>query len=217
VKLSFKSGATLSKSDEVITFVNRNLEPYRGYHMFMRALPGILRRRPNAQVLIVGGDEVSYGRRPADGKSHKEIYLNEVKDQLDMSRVRFLGRIPYEQFVKLLQVSSVHVYLTYPFVLSWSMLEAMSAGCLVVGSRTPPVQEVISEGHNGLLVDFFKPDEIADAIDRVLEHPDKMQKVRDQARKTVVERYDLKTRCLPKHIQLVKTLAIGKRPRVKAA
>ncbi len=217
VRLSFKSGATLSKSDEVITFVNRNLEPYRGYHMFMRALPEILRRRPNAQVLIVGGDEVSYGRRPADGKSHKEIYLNEVKDKLDMSRVRFLGRIPYEQFVKLLQVSSVHVYLTYPFVLSWSMLEAMSAGCLVVGSRTPPVQEVISDGHNGLLVDFFKPDEIADAIDRVLEHPDKMQKVRDQARKTVVERYDLKTRCLPKHIQLVKTLAIGKRPRVKAA
>lgn len=215
--LTFQSGASLSKSDEVITFVNRNLEPYRGYHIFMRALPEILRRRPNAQVLIVGGDEVSYGRAPADGKSHKEFYLDEVRDQLDMSRVRFLGRIPYDQFVKLLQVSSVHVYLTYPFVLSWSMLEAMSAGCLVVGSRTPPVQEVISHGHNGLLVDFFKPDEIVDAVERVLEHPDKMQKIRDQARKTVVSRYDLKTRCLPKHIQLVKTLAIGKRPRVKAA
>jgi len=217
VTLTFKSGASLTKSDEVITFVNRNLEPYRGYHIFMRALPEILRRRPNAQVLIVGGDDVSYGRRPPEGKSHKEIYLDEVRDQLDISRVRFLGRIPYDQFVKLLQISSVHVYLTYPFVLSWSMLEAMSAGCLVVGSRTPPVQEVISHGHNGLLVDFFKPDEIVDAIDRVLEHSDKMQKVRDQARKTVVDRYDLKTRCLPKHIQLVKTLAIGKRPRVKAA
>ena len=117
----------------------------------------------------------------------------------------------------MLQISSVHVYLTYPFVLSWSMLEAMSAECLVVGSRTPPVEEVIKDGETGLLIDFFKPLEIADAVDRVLDHPDRMEAIRKKARKHIVERYDLKTKCLPKHIKLVKTLAMGKRPRVKAA
>jgi glycosyltransferase involved in cell wall biosynthesis len=216
-ELFFKSGLKLAKSDEVITFVNRNLEPYRGYHSFMRALPEIMRRRKNAHVVIVGGNEVSYGRRLPDGKTYKEMYLEEVRDQLDISRLHFLGRVPYSQFVELLQVSSVHVYLTYPFVLSWSMLEAMSAECLVVGSRTPPVEEVITDGENGLLVDFFKPLEIADAVDRVLDHPDRMQAIREQARKHIVEHYDLKTKCLPKHIKLVKTLAMGKRPRVQAA
>ena len=117
----------------------------------------------------------------------------------------------------MLQLSAVHVYLTYPFVLSWSMLEAMSAGCLVVGSRTPPVEELITHGHNGLLVDFFKPREIADMVDRVLNHPNRMQAMREEARKTIVDNYDLKTICLPKHLQLIETLAAGKRPQVEAA
>jgi glycosyltransferase involved in cell wall biosynthesis len=199
-------GLTLTHRDEIITFVNRNLEPYRGFHIFMRALPEILQRHPQAQVLIVGGNEVSYGKRLPDGQTYRQKYLTEVGSRLDLSRVHFLGRIPYNAFVSLLQVSAVHVYLTYPFVLSWSMLEAMSAGCLVVGSATPPVEEVIEDGVNGLLVDFFSPKEIADAVDRVLAHPNRMQQLRQRARQTAIERYDLKTICLPKQIELVETL-----------
>ena len=217
ITVTLPNGMRVSKSDEVITFVNRHLEPYRGFHTFMRTLPLILHRRKNAQVLIVGDDETGYGASAKGAKNHREKYMQEVGDKLDLSRVHFLGRIPYDSFVKMLQLSAVHVYLTYPFVLSWSMLEAMSAGCLVVGSRTPPVEELITHGHNGLLVDFFKPREIADMVDRVLNHPNRMQEMRDEARKTIVDSYDLKTICLPKHLQLIETLAAGKRPQVEAA
>lgn len=205
-------GLTLTRKDQIITFVNRNLEPYRGFHSFMRALPEILRRHPRARVLIVGGDEVSYGSRLADGQTYRQKYLAEVGDRLDLKRVHFLGRVPYGTFLSLLQVSSVHVYLTYPFVLSWSMLEAMSAGCLVVGSATSPVEEVIRDGENGLLVDFFSPEQIAAAVTRVLEHPDGFPSLRQRARQTIVENYDLKTVCLPRQVQLVETLAAGLTP-----
>jgi glycosyltransferase involved in cell wall biosynthesis len=207
-----KAGVTLSRADEVITFINRNLEPYRGFHVFMRALPEIQKRRPNAWVLILGGDDVSYGAQPPKGQTYRQILLNEVGAKLDMSRIRFLGRVPYSSFLKLLQVSSAHVYLTYPFVLSWSMLEAMAAECLVIGSATAPVQEVIADGENGLLVDFFSPEAIADAIDRVLDDPDRMQPLRTRARQTVIERYDLKTVCLPRHLALVDAVAEGRLP-----
>src|SRR5215469_8734000 len=135
----------------------------------MRSLPAILTRRPNARVLIVGGDEVSYGARLPEGRCYREESLKELHGSLDLSRVHFLGRVPYSTFVKVLQVSRVHVYLTYPFVLSWSMLEAMAAGCLVVGSRTAPVEEVIRDCGNGLLVDFFSPAQIADRVVEALE------------------------------------------------
>jgi glycosyltransferase involved in cell wall biosynthesis len=207
-----KSGLTLRPGDEVITFVNRNLEPYRGFHIFMRALPEILRRRPNAVVLIVGGDEVSYGRRLPKGETWRKKLMQEVGNRLDMERVRFVGRIPYPDFIKMLQISAAHVYLTYPFVLSWSMLEAMSAGCLVIGSATPPVEEVLRDGDNGLLVDFFSTDGLADALDRALSHPDRMAEIRRRARQTVIERYDLRTYCLPRHVALVDAVASGRLP-----
>ena len=197
---------TLGRDDEVITFVNRNLEPYRGWHVFARTLPEILRRRPKAQVLIVGGDEVSYGAKPKDGISFRQRYWEEVADRVDASRVHFLGKLPYAQFTRVLQVSGAHVYLTYPFVLSWSTLEAMSLGALVIGSRTPPVDEVIRDGENGLLVDFFDQKGIADAVDRVFEHPDRMQALRDAARRTAVERYDLKRVCLPRQLEIIEGL-----------
>lgn len=136
-KLSFASGLTLTRDDEVITYVARNLEPYRGFHTFMRALPEILRRRPLTHVVVVGADGVSYGRAPPGGAaSYRELYLKELGDRIDLDRVRFVGRVPYARFLQVLQVSSAHIYLTYPWVLSWSMLEAMSAGCAIVGSRT---------------------------------------------------------------------------------
>lgn len=204
-------GTKLRHGDEVVTYVARNLEPYRGFHVFMRALPEILRRRPKAHVLIVGGDETSYGSALPKGQTYRKKLLAEVGRDLDLARVHFLGRIPYELFLKVLQVSAAHVYLTYPFVLSWSMLEAMAAGCVVIGSGTSPVEEVIAHGQNGLLVDFFSTRQIADAVDAVIEHPDRMQGIREQARRTIMERYDLATICLPAQLELVNTLARGER------
>jgi glycosyltransferase involved in cell wall biosynthesis len=200
-------GRTLRAGDEVVTFVNRNLEPMRGYHQFMRALPQILRARPHAVVLIVGGDEVSYGAPPPDGKTWKQIFLDEVKAGLDMSRVFFLGRLPYADYLRVLQVSACHVYLTYPFVLGWSCIEAMSAGCVVVGSATPPVKEVIEHQENGVLVDFFDHGALAKAVVDVLAHPAVYAPLRTAARATAVARYDLATICLPQQLQLIDRLA----------
>jgi glycosyltransferase involved in cell wall biosynthesis len=185
IKLS--SGITLRRQDEVITFVSRNLEPYRGFHMFMRSVEEICQRRPNAHIVIVGGDDVSYGARLPNGQTYRQKLLSEVK--IDASRVHFLGKIPYQHYLKVLQISSAHIYLTVPFVLSWSMLEAMSAECLVIGSDTPPVREVIRHQENGLLVDFFSPTAIADSVDYTFEHPEQMLKLRKAARQTVLENY----------------------------
>ncbi len=188
--LEFGSGLKLTRENEVITYVSRNLEPYRGFHQFMRAAEKICERRPHTYILIVGGDEVSYGKKLPPGETYRAQMLKEVK--VDPARVLFLGKIPYQQYLKVLQVSSAHVYLTMPFVLSWSMLEAMSAECLVIGSNTAPVKEVINHRSNGLLVNFFSPEAIADAVDSVFSHPDQMQYLRTAARKTIVERYHIK-------------------------
>jgi glycosyltransferase involved in cell wall biosynthesis len=120
--------------------------------------------------------------------------------------VHFLGKIPYDAFLKVLQVSRVHVYLTYPFVLSWSMLEAMAAGCLVVGSRTQPVEEVIQHAANGLLVDFFSPEQIADRVIDALEDRKAFASLRQNARQTIVDRFDLRSICLPAHLRLLNML-----------
>ena len=197
------SGKRLTAADEVITFVSRDLEPYRGYHIFMRALPAVLKKRRKAQVVIVGGDGTSYGAHPPKGQTWKDIYLREVADGLDMDRVHFTGKLSYQKFLKVLQISSVHVYLTYPFVLSWSMLEAMSAGCLVIGSDTPPVAEVIRPGENGLLTPFLEPDTLAGNIIACLAKPKKFKPLREAARETMVRDYDLKTKCLPRLIDYV--------------
>jgi len=192
--------------EELITYVSRNLEPYRGFHTFMRAIPEIQRRRPRARIVIVGGDEVSYSPRLPSGQTYRQQLLKELDGQIDLSRVRFMGRIPYSDYVALLRRSSVHVYLTYPFVLSWSLLEAMSAGCLIVGSRTSPVQEVMRDEENGLLVDFFSASAIAERVDYALEHQAELQPLRSAARQTVVQRYDLRRVCLPTQLRLVDVL-----------
>ena len=198
-----RAGVTLRAGDEVITFVNRNLEPYRGFHIFMRALPRILRERPGARCLIVGRDDVSYGTKPAAGGNWRQVMLAEVGGQLPMDRVHFLGGLPYQDYLRVLQVSACHVYLTYPFVLSWSCLESMAAGCVVVGSRTGPVQEVLDDGVNGLLVDFFDTEALADRVVEVLQHPERHRELVKNARKRVAAQYDLRTRCLPQQIALL--------------
>lgn len=195
----------LTADDEVVTYVARNLEPYRGFPSFMRSLPAILDARPNAQVVIVGGDRTSYGPALPDGETFRERMLAELGPALDARRVHFLGKLPYATYLAVLQISSVHVYLTYPFVLSWSMLEAMAAGCLVVGSRTAPVEEVIRDGDNGFLVDFFSPNEIAGRVIASLADPRSYDGMRQRARSTIVEKYDLRSICLPKQLQLMET------------
>jgi len=196
-----RSEVVLTCDDEVVTYVARNLEPYRGFPSFMRSLPAILERRPKAQVLIVGGNETSYGPRPPAGQSYKAQMLKELEGAIDLSRVHFLGKVPYSTYLSILQISRVHVYLTYPFVLSWSMLEAMAAGCLIVASKTQPVEEVIRDGKNGLLVDFFSPETISQRVVAVLEDPGAYANLRHNARRTIVENYDLKTICLPAQLR----------------
>lgn len=207
--LTLNGRLTLTKSDEIITFVNRNLEPYRGYHVFMRALPEILRRRPKARILIVGGDGVSYGAKPANGRKWRDIFAEEVLPKMpgeDLARIHFLGMVPYKYFIPLLQISTVHVYLTYPFILSWSLLEAMSAGCAIVASSTQPLQEVIQHGETGRLVQFFDIPMLANEVCQLLDDPESRQYLSQNARAFAQSNYDLKTVCLPRQLEWVSAL-----------
>ena len=201
------AGLVLKPDDEVVTFVARELEPYRGYHSFMRALPQLMAARPKAQIVVVGGAGVSYGAAPPEGTTWKDIFYREVASQIDRKRLHFVGRLPHELLTQLLQVSTVHVYLTYPFVLSWSLMEAMSIGCLIVGSRTGPVEEVITPGRTGLLVDFFNPSEIAATVAEALAQRKELIPLRRAARQLMIARYDLKTHCLPRQVKLLNSLA----------
>ncbi|MDA7429382.1 glycosyltransferase [Primorskyibacter aestuariivivens] len=205
-RLQVRENQWVSREDEVITFINRNLEPYRGYHIFMRALPELLKRRPEAQVVLIGGDGVSYGSKPKGDSTWKQIFIDEVRGQIsdaDWARVHFLGRVPYDVFLSFMQVSRAHVYLTYPFVLSWSLLEAMSAGAPIVASDTEPVREALTDGTTGLLVDFFDREGIVDRVCELLDDARLRAHLRARARDHVVQNYDLKTKCLPRQLEWV--------------
>lgn len=209
-QLTLNGNLTLTRDDEIITFVNRNLEPYRGYHIFMRALPDLLKARPNARVLIVGGDGVSYGAAPKDGQKWKDIFAAEVRGQIsdeDWARVHFLGNIAYQHFIPLLQLSRVHVYWTYPFVLSWSLLEAMSVGCTIVASDTQPLHEAIRHDETGRLVDFFDPQGLVREVCDLLNDAAARDRLGAAARAFAQETYDLKSICLPRQLRWVEDLA----------
>lgn len=196
----------LKTGDEVLTFVSRGLEPYRGFHIFMRALPRILAARPQAQVCIVGSDQVSYGSPPATGESWKAVMLNELAGKLDLKRVHFLDRVPYDQLTALLRVSRVHVYLTYPFVLSWSLLEAMALGCLIVASDVAPVQEVITDRQNGFLVPFFDADALANKTAELLSKPGQFDAIKRRASAGIHDNYHFDKNILPQFEKLLADL-----------
>ena len=208
--LTLNGQLTLTKADEIITFVSRNLEPYRGYHIFMRALPALLKQRPQARVVIVGGDDVSYGARAEAGTTWKSVFIDEVRAQIadaDWQRVHFVGHIAYVPFITLLQLSTVHVYLTYPFVLSWSLLEAMSIGCAIVASDTAPLREAIVHDETGRLIDFFDQHALVDEVCQLLEDATLRERLGNNARAFAIKQYDLKTCCLPKQLAWVQALA----------
>ena len=214
VKLVLNGKVNLTKKDEVITFVNRNLEPYRGYHIFMRSLPDILKSRPNANVLIIGGDKVSYGAKSKNNQSWKSIFLNEIRSQLteeEFSRIYYLGNIKYSDFITVMQLSSVHVYLTYPFILSWSLLEAMSLGCSIVASNTKPLHEVINHNQNGRLVDFFDHHQLSKDVCYLLENSNERVRLGENAREFVKINYDLKSVCLPNQLKWIDNLLLDKK------
>tara|TARA_R110002049_G_scaffold117332_2_gene270573 strand:+ start:164031 stop:165275 length:1245 start_codon:yes stop_codon:yes gene_type:complete len=196
----------VTRDDEVVTYVARNLEKTRGFHILMRALPHILKERPRARVLIVGGNDVSYGSkntRPGGLRAEMEA---EVGAGVDWDRVHFLGQVPYEDYRKLIQVSRCHIYLTMPFVMSWSLLEAMSMGATIVASDVAPVREAVTHRKTGLLVDFFDPQALASQVVDVLARPDAHAALGPAARAHVVKTYDFLGKCLPEHLAQINAL-----------
>lgn len=188
---------------ELVTYSTRGMEPFRGFPEFMRALARVQEKRPNCHAVIVGTDEIFYSRKPADAATFKESLLNELKDRLDLSRVHFTGWLQPNEYREVLRASQAHVYLTYPYVLSWSLIEAMSTGCLVIGSRTAPVMEVLRDGENGLLVDFPGHAQLAEQLERVLAEPKAFAAMRECARKTAKEMYDQKL-LVPEQVRWLK-------------
>jgi len=203
----------LTRNDEVLTYVARNLEPVRGFHIFMRALPEILDARPEARALIIGGNGTSYGRPSDEPGGYRAMMEREVGDRIDWDRVHFLGRVPYSNFQSVLQISRCHVYLTVPFVLSWSLLEAMSMGATIVASGVAPVREVLEHEKTGLLVDFFDPVALARQVVEVLERPDAYKPLAVSAQKHVVNHYDFQTQALPTHLDKINDL-VGEGPKL---
>jgi glycosyltransferase involved in cell wall biosynthesis len=199
-------GRDITREDEIVTYVSRNLERTRGYHMFMRALPHILKERPKARVLILGGNDTSYGGKSTHAGGLRAEMEAEVGNQVDWDRVHFLGQLPYSDFKKVIQISRCHIYLTMPFVLSWSLLEAMSMQATVVASDVAPVREAITHHKTGLLVDFFDPKALADQVIDVLAKPKDYAHLGPAARAHVVDTYDFLTRCLPEHIAQINAL-----------
>jgi glycosyltransferase involved in cell wall biosynthesis len=206
-----RAGLQLTREDSVLTFVNRNLEPYRGFHVFMRALPEILARNPRTHCVLVGDDAVSYGSAPRAHRSWREAMLQEVGARLPAGRVHFVGRVPYADYLRLLQVSTCHAYLTYPFVLSWSCIEALAAGCRVAASATAPVREVITHGHNGLLFDFFDVAALAQTVTQVLQDPHAHDALAATATREARAKYDLEGVCKPRQVQWLGELLAARR------
>lgn len=190
---------------EIVTYATRGLDPYRGFPQFMEAIAILQRRRPRLHAVIAGEDRVFYGRAAADGRSYKEVMLDRLPD-LDRPRLQFVDFLPFADYRDLLRTSAAHVYLTVPFVLSWSLIQAMATGCAIVASDTGPVREVVRDGETGLLADLRSPAQIAAAIARVLDDAALAARLRAGARTIAIERYALSV-LLPRQRRLLSELA----------
>jgi glycosyltransferase involved in cell wall biosynthesis len=197
-------GRVLDRSTPVITFINRRFEPLRGYHVFMRALPRLMAEVPEAQVLLIGHEGGrGYGQEAPKGQTWRQHFLDEVKDRIDMDRLHFTGALPHDKLHDAMRVSAAHVYYTYPFVLSWSLIEAMACECLILGSDSRPVRDAITSGENGLLNDFFDLDALSQAMIDACKRPEDFEHLRKAARATAIAGFDRKTVCQPAWLNLV--------------
>ena len=194
-------GLDLSGATEIVTYATRGMEPYRGFPQFLEAAVEVVKQRPGCHVVIGGNDSSHYGPPPEPGKTWKEVLVERL--QPDPERIHFVGSLPYGHYRTLLRASTVHVYLTRPFVLSWSFLEALSCGCLVVASDTEPVREVASDGHNALLTDMRSPGAIAGRIMEALQNRSDLDGIRKQARQSVLDRYDVR-KVLPLQLDVLR-------------
>jgi glycosyltransferase involved in cell wall biosynthesis len=201
----------IEPEDKLVTYVARNLEPYRGFHTVMRALPSVLAERPDVKVVLVGGDKVSYGFMPTEYACWRLAMLAEVR--VDPDRVSFPGTILYDDYLALLQRSDAHIYLTYPFVASWSLREALAIGCAIIGSDTVPVSEFITHGVNGLLTPCLDPCDLADAVLKVLEDADLSTKIRNQAHRFACDYLNIET-TMKRYDEVIEE-AIGKKVEIR--
>ena len=199
-------GRSVSREDEVFTYMARNMEPTRGFHKFIRALPKILDARPKARAIIIGGNDVSYGKASDAPGGYRAQMEREIGNSVDWDRVHFLGKVPYAAYQQIIQISRCHVYLTVPFVLSWSSMEAMSMGATIVASDTAPVREVMRHGETAMLVDFHDHNALAQQVIDVLSAPGDFAHLGQAARAHMVETYDFTTKCLPEHIARINSL-----------
>ena len=207
--VTLPDGTVLHPGDPIITFVNRRVEPYRGCHTFIRSIPLIQSLNPDARIIIIGElDGVSYGRPPTNNTRWCDKFLTEIHGQYNPDLVHFTGRLNYSKFLSVIRLSQCHVYLTVPFVLSWSLLEAMSMGLPIVASKTPPVEELISDGNNGLLVDFFSSSDLAPASSEILPHTTLSDDLAINAKQLIIDKYQI-SHCVPLHLNLIQAVASG--------
>jgi glycosyltransferase involved in cell wall biosynthesis len=210
VKLALPDGRVLDRSVPIITFINRNFERLRGFHIFMRALPAFLDAVPEAQVIAIGADGTGYGADRKDGKTWRQAMFDELGARLERQRVHFVGRVEHERMIDILSIGAAHVYYTYPFTLSWSLVEAMACECLIIGSDTAPVRDAVVDGENGVLLDFFDVDALSQAMIDAVCHPDRYAAMRKRARETAIADFDRETRGVPGWLAMIdELLAMG--------
>ena len=179
---------TIQPGAPVITHINNQLEPLRGLHIFARALPRLMAEVPDAQILIFGQTHKRpYGGSPTDGRSWREVCFDGV--EVDPARLHFLGKTSHDRMLQALRLSTAHVYYTYPFVLSWSLVEAMASGCYVIASDTPPLHDAIEDGVNGRLLPFFDVEALSEAMIAACRDPQASAPLRAAARETAVAKF----------------------------
>ena len=196
------------RGDPLVTYIARGMEPYRGFPQFIEAVVLLQQMHAGVHVVVIGEDRIAYG--PKDKASYKQWALEAFSP--DLARLHFLGRQPLSVLRQVLRVSAAHVYLTVPFVLSWSMMEAMAAGALIVGSDTEPVREVVDDGRTGLLVPFFEPRRLAERLLEAIAAPERFEDIRRRGRALMLERYDQRELCA-RYVRLIEAVATGGRPR----